>query len=63
MSSQIVFTRRIPKQALRLLRGAGELWLNPDGRSLSRDELQAADAGAGGSWQTRGLRAPLLHLI
>jgi len=41
-----VVTRVIPTPALDLLREAGELWLNPEDRPLSTDELHAAIAGA-----------------
>lgn len=43
---RIVVTRVIPGPALDLLREAGELWLNPEDRALTRDELHAAIAGA-----------------
>ena len=42
----IVVTRRIPKPALELLRDAGEVWLSPHDRPLTRDELHEAVAGA-----------------
>jgi glyoxylate reductase len=43
---RIVVTRVIPEPALDLLREAGEMWLNPEDRALTRDELHAAIAGA-----------------
>ena len=46
MSSRIVVTRTIPEPALDLLREAGDLWLNPEDRALTRDELFEAIAGA-----------------
>jgi glyoxylate reductase len=45
-ASRIVVTRVIPGPALDLLREAGDLWLNPDDRALTREELHAAIAGA-----------------
>ena len=42
----IVVTRRIPEPALELLRAAGEVWLSPHDRPLTREELHEAVAGA-----------------
>jgi glyoxylate reductase len=42
----IVVTRRIPEPALELLRAAGEVWLSPHDRPLTRDELNEAVTGA-----------------
>jgi glyoxylate reductase len=42
----IVVTRRIPEPALELLRDAGEVWLSPHDRPLTRDELREAVTGA-----------------
>jgi glyoxylate reductase len=42
----IVVTRRIPEPALELLRAAGEVWLSPHDRPLTRDELHEAVTGA-----------------
>jgi glyoxylate reductase len=42
----IVVTRRIPEPALELLRDAGEVWVSPHDRPLTRDELHEAVAGA-----------------
>jgi lactate dehydrogenase-like 2-hydroxyacid dehydrogenase len=44
--AQIVVTRRIPDPALELLAGAGEVWLNPEDRQLTVEELHARVAGA-----------------
>jgi glyoxylate reductase len=46
MPPRIVVTRRIPQPALDLLRRAGDVWLNPDDRALTRDELHTAVGGA-----------------
>jgi glyoxylate reductase len=46
MAHRIVVTRRIPEPALDLLRTAGDTWLNPEDRPLTRDELHEAIAGA-----------------
>jgi len=46
MGHRIVVTRRIPEPALDLLRAAGDTWLNPEDRPLTRDELHEAIAGA-----------------
>jgi glyoxylate reductase len=46
MTRRIVVTRRIPDPALDLLRAAGDVWLNPHDRPLTRDELRAAAGGA-----------------
>ncbi len=43
---RIVATRRLPGPALELLREAGELWVSPHDRPLSRAELLEAVAGA-----------------
>ena len=43
---RIVVTRVIPEPALELLREAGEVWLNPEDRPLTTEELHAAIAGA-----------------
>ena len=43
---RIVVTRVIPGPALDLLRGAGDLWVNPEDRALTTEELHAAIAGA-----------------
>jgi glyoxylate reductase len=45
---RIVVTRVIPEPALDLLGEAGELWVNPEDRPLSTEELHAAIAGANG---------------
>jgi glyoxylate reductase len=43
---RVVVTRRIPEPALELLRPAGELWVSPKDRPLTREELFEAIAGA-----------------
>jgi lactate dehydrogenase-like 2-hydroxyacid dehydrogenase len=43
---RIAVTRRIPEPGLELLRGAGEVWLSPHDRPLTRQELLKAVAGA-----------------
>ena len=43
---RIVVTRVIPGPALDLLRGAGDLWVTPEDRALTTEELHAAIAGA-----------------
>ena len=43
---RIVVTRRIPEPALDLLREAGELWVSPHDRPLTREELHQAVRGA-----------------
>jgi glyoxylate reductase len=43
---RVVVTRRIPEPALELLRSAGELWVSPKDRPLTREELFEAIAGA-----------------
>jgi glyoxylate reductase len=40
--ARIVVTRRLPEPALELLRGAGDTWISPHERPLTRDELLAA---------------------
>jgi hypothetical protein len=45
-AARIVVTRRIPEEALELLRGAGEVWVSPHDRPLTPAELHAAVAGA-----------------
>jgi glyoxylate reductase len=42
----IVVTRRIPEPALELLRTAEDVWVSPDDRPLTDDELREAVAGA-----------------
>jgi lactate dehydrogenase-like 2-hydroxyacid dehydrogenase len=44
--TRTVVTRQIPQPGLELLERAGDVWLNPDDRQLSVDELHAAAAGA-----------------
>jgi glyoxylate reductase len=44
--TRTVVTRQIPQPGLDLLEHAGDVWLNPDDRQLSVDELHAAAAGA-----------------
>jgi glyoxylate reductase len=46
MTHRIVVTRRIPDPALELLRAAGDVWVNPDDRPLTREELHEAVRGA-----------------
>ncbi len=46
MPPRIVVTRWVPGPALDRLAAAGEMWLNPDDRALSREELHVAIAGA-----------------
>jgi glyoxylate reductase len=46
MSPRIVVTREIPDSAVALLREAGDVWISPDDRPLTVDELHAAVAGA-----------------
>lgn len=41
-----VVTRRIPEPAVELLRGAGDVWVSPDDRPLSPDELRQAVSGS-----------------
>jgi lactate dehydrogenase-like 2-hydroxyacid dehydrogenase len=43
--ARIVVSRRIPDPGLELLSGEGEVWLNPEDRQLSVDELHARVAG------------------
>jgi glyoxylate reductase len=43
---RIVVTRRIPAPGIDLLRGAGEVWVSPEDRPLTRGELLQAVAGA-----------------
>jgi glyoxylate reductase len=43
---RIVVTRRIPDPAVALLREAGDTWVSPHDRALTRDELTEALAGA-----------------
>lgn len=43
---RIVLTRRIPEPGLRLLLGAGEVWLSPHERPMTEGELWEAVAGA-----------------
>jgi glyoxylate reductase len=47
-TSRIVVTRAIPEAGLALLRAAGETWVSPHDRPLTRDELFEAVAGANG---------------
>jgi glyoxylate reductase len=42
----IVVTRRIPEPAMELLRAAGDVWLSPHDRPLTREELHEGVAGA-----------------
>lgn len=44
--TRIVVTRRLPEAALELLREAGETWVSPHERALTRQELLASAAGA-----------------
>ncbi|MBV9007117.1 MAG: D-glycerate dehydrogenase, partial [Solirubrobacterales bacterium] len=46
MQPRIVVTRRIPDPALELLDRAGEMWLSPHDRPLTRTELQRSVSGA-----------------
>ena len=44
--TRIVVTGRLPEPALKLLREAGETWVSPHERALTRQELLASAAGA-----------------
>jgi glyoxylate reductase len=45
-SPKIVVTRRIPEPAVELLREAGDVWVSPDDRPLTTEELHDAVKGA-----------------
>lgn len=45
---RVVVTRRIPEPGLALLRAAAEVWVNPEDRPLSREELLDRAASADG---------------
>ncbi|MEA2380809.1 MAG: glyoxylate reductase, partial [Solirubrobacteraceae bacterium] len=44
-SAKIVVTRRIPEPAVELLREAGDVWVSPDDRPLTTEELHEAVKG------------------
>jgi glyoxylate reductase len=46
MTARIVVTRSLPPEALDILEGAGEVWVSPHDRALTREELEAEVAGA-----------------